>query len=87
MAAEARFTEVSLKRLLHCSEQQAAASRAAAGSGAADAGWCASPQAQHAVETAQQLARELTAAGCVTSTQDLHRRSGLPHAAHAHGSR
>jgi hypothetical protein len=69
MAAEARFTEVSLKRLLHCSEQQAAASRAAAAG--ADAGWCASPQAQHAVETAQQLARELAAAGCVTCMHTL----------------
>jgi len=58
MASEARGTEVALRRLLQACESQRG-----------DADWCASPQARHAVDTAQQYAAELSAAGCVRSAQ------------------
>ena len=58
MTVAARSTEVALRRLLHACEAQCS-----------DADWCASPQARHSVDTAQQYASELAAAGCVPAMQ------------------
>jgi hypothetical protein len=58
MPSDARGTEVALRRLLHACEAQRS-----------DADWCSSPQARHSVDTAQQYATELAAAGCVRCWQ------------------
>ncbi len=69
MVCDVRRTEVALKRLVHACEQQAALRPAGAGGDA----WCVSPQARHAVDTAQQHLQELQAAGCVTRGCDAQR--------------